>query len=95
MTRATVAIADGTGERIVTLRGRDAWALRELIAAGANGCTPTEHPGPRWSAYVYKLRRAGLAIETVHERHGGEFPGRHARYVLRSRVRLLDDEAVP
>jgi hypothetical protein len=25
-------------------------------------------------------------FETVRERHGGEFPGDHARYVLRSRI---------
>jgi hypothetical protein len=28
-------------------------------------------------------------VETVMEPHGGQFPGRHARYVLRSRVRVL------
>jgi hypothetical protein len=47
-------------------------------------------PGPRWSGYVFKLRRLGILIETLHEQHGGPFPGRHARYVLRSPVMVLD-----
>ncbi len=76
---------------IVTFKGRDAWALLELHRAGAEGCTPLTHVGPRWSGYVYNLRKAGLTIETVHESHGGQFAGRHARYVLRSRVRLLGE----
>jgi hypothetical protein len=71
--------------------GRDAWALMELHRAGETGCTPIDHPGPRWSAYVLKLRNRGLQIETVTERHGGPFAGRHARYVLRSRIRILED----
>jgi hypothetical protein len=29
-------------------------------------------------------------FETVRERHGGEFPGDHARYVLRSRITVLE-----
>jgi hypothetical protein len=75
----------------VTLKGRDAWALLELHRAGAEGCTPLTHVGPRWSGYVYSLRKAGLMIETVHESRGEQFAGRHARYVLRSRVRLLGE----
>ncbi len=40
-----------------TIQGRDAWALSELIEAGAKGCTPIDHPGPRWSAYPRSTRR--------------------------------------
>ncbi|MBM3951037.1 MAG: hypothetical protein FJ311_06250 [Rhodospirillales bacterium] len=77
-------------ERIIAPRGRDAWALLELVKAGARGCTPIDHPGPRWSGYVHNLRREyGLQIETVHERHGPPFSGTHARYVLRSVVRIV------
>lgn len=73
-----------------SVQGRDAWALLELIKAGQTGCTPIDHPGPRWSAYVFKLKRKhGLDIETVYEPHGGDFPGNHARYVLRSAVEVL------
>ena len=69
--------------------GRDAWALLNLIRAGEAGCTPIDTPGPRWSHYVFKLRRAGFVIETIDESHGGPFAGSHARYVLRSRVTIL------
>lgn len=71
------------------LKGRDAWALQELHAAGANGCTPIDNPGPRWSGYVHKLRKKGLNIETQHEAHAGPFSGHHARYILRSKVSLV------
>jgi hypothetical protein len=83
-----VTESDGS-PRLLRLKGRDAWALDELIAAGDAGCTPIDTPGPRWSHYIFKLRRAGLEIETVTEAHGGPFKGTHARYVLRSRVRRL------
>lgn len=69
--------------------GRDAWALRNLMDAGKSGCTPIDHPGPRWSHYVFKLRGMGFVIETVHEDHGGPFAGTHARYVLHSQVTIL------
>jgi hypothetical protein len=71
--------------------GRDAWALMELHRAGETGCTPIDHPGPRWSGYVHKLRKLGLRIDTITECHGGPFAGHHARYVLRSRIRILED----
>ncbi|MDR7221697.1 hypothetical protein [Aminobacter aminovorans] len=76
----------------LTITGRDAWCLLRLIEAGEKGCTPIEQPAPRWSAYVYKLRQLGLHIETIHEGHKGEFPGNHARYVLRSTVVIIDHE---
>ena len=73
-----------------TVKGRVAWALLELLKAGPKGCTPIENPGPRWSAYVFDLRREhGLDIETRHEAHEGAFPGSHARYVLRSAVEIF------
>ena len=76
----------------LAFRGRDAWALLQLHAANENGCTPIENPGPRWSGYVHKLRKAGLNIETIREAHGGPFPGDHARYVLRSPITILESE---
>jgi Winged helix domain len=79
--------------QMVTVRGREAWALLALMAAGARGCTPIDHPGPRWSGYIHDLRWLGFVIETVREAHGGPFPGDHARYVLRSRVIRVDDPA--
>lgn len=84
------------GKTRLQLCGRNAWALSVLVHAGTRGCTPITHPGPRWSAYVHRLRHDyGLTIETIHEAHSGPFPGSHARYVLRSDVRLVwsDSEA--
>lgn len=75
----------------LTLTGRDAWALSELVKAGKQGCTPIDNPGPRWSGYVHNLRRKhGLIIETVDESHGGPFSGTHARYILKTPVRIID-----
>lgn len=82
--------------QIVSFHGRLAWALHRLIEAGDAGCTPIDEPGPRWSAYVHKLRQASIAIESVRERHGGPYPGEHVRYVLRSNVKPInsDDQEV-
>jgi hypothetical protein len=80
--------------RILDLKGRDAWALTELVRAGDLGCTPIDTPGPRWSGYVHKLRhRYGLDILTVTEPHGGPYKGTHARYILRSVVCLLSADS--
>ena len=81
---------DGTWRHV---KGRNAWALLALYAAGARGVTPIDTPGPRWSGYVHNLRRMGLAIETVHESHGGPFPGTHARYRLHSELSVAEGEA--
>jgi len=70
--------------------GRDAWALWELVAAGPNGLTTIERSAPRWSHYIYKLRRGGIAIETRHEPHAGDYPGHHARYFLRSQLEVIE-----
>jgi hypothetical protein len=78
---------DGTPFEV---QGRTAWALLELVAAGESGCTPIDHPGPRWSAYVFNLKREqGLAIQTITEAHRGPFAGTHARYVLRTPVAII------
>lgn len=63
---------------LVTVVGRDAWALEQLIAAGETGCTPLHNPAPRWSHYIFKLRQAGIVIETIHEEHGGPYSGRYS-----------------
>jgi hypothetical protein len=70
-------------------RGRAAWALDRLAEAGPKGCTPIEQPAPRWSAYVFSLRKQRVPIETVTEPHQGEFAGTHARYVLRADVQKV------
>ncbi|MFV0492873.1 MAG: hypothetical protein ACK5M4_13750 [Pseudorhodobacter sp.] len=68
----------------VWLSGREQWALEQLINAGDRGCTPILQPAPRWSAYVHKLRKQGVPIETLHEPHKGSFPGHHGRYILKA-----------
>jgi hypothetical protein len=89
--RIAFNVFDGEDVRTITPAGRDAWALGELISAGADGCTPIDHPGPRWSGYVFKLKRIyGLDIESITEMHGGDYAGKHARYVLRSKVQFVD-----
>lgn len=75
----------------LTVKGRVAWTLNELLRAGERGCTPVERPAPRWSDYVFKLRRAGVAVETIDERHGGTYSGDHGRYVLRSPVIVVEE----
>jgi hypothetical protein len=74
---------------MVVAAGREAWALHALIEAGERGCTPIEHPAPRWSHYIFLLRRRGLDIETIDESHGGPFKGLHGRYVLRTPMTML------
>jgi hypothetical protein len=89
----TVTAADGDGTFQLTLRGRQRWALDRLLDAGHVGCTPISEPAPRWSAYIHDLREMGVPIETLYEAHGGDFPGTHARYVLRARVERTEVEA--
>lgn len=85
--RIAFNVIEGENVRTISPAGRDAWALGELILAGETGCTPITTPGPRWSGYIFKLRRMyRLNVETITEMHGGEYAGKHARYVLRSRV---------
>tara|TARA_R110002049_G_scaffold54908_2_gene152600 strand:- start:4944 stop:5234 length:291 start_codon:yes stop_codon:yes gene_type:complete len=76
----------------ISVAGRNLWALECLRDNGETGCTPIDHPAPRWSAYVHRLREMGLVIETMTETHGGPFPGHHARYVLHSTFRNIERE---
>jgi hypothetical protein len=86
---ARFALQNGEGIQMLELKGREEWALSHLLASGDRGCTPIDTPGPRWSDYVFKLRRRGIDIETIIEAHEGPYAGHHARYVLRSRVERL------
>lgn len=85
---AQIMFEGALGPCTFTIKGRDLWALRELVKVGAVGVTPIYCPAPRWSAYIFNLRALGLKIETIHEPHSGPFPGTHARYVLRSPVAI-------
>lgn len=91
-TKLHVVIGEGDAAQTLAFEGRQAWALGCLVDAGEKGATPITHPGPRWSSYVHKLRRIGVVVETVTEKHGCPFRGDHARYVLRSTVRVIGRE---
>ncbi len=71
------------------LTGRVAFALRELILAGERGLTAIERPAYRWSDYIFRLRAVGIVVETIREPHGGAYAGHHARYVLRTPLRVV------
>jgi hypothetical protein len=90
VTTLTVRLPSGA---VLTVVGRDAWALDRLMSAGETGCMPITQPAPRWSHYVFKLRKAGLDVETITEPHGGAYAGHHARYVLRTPVTLVQRAA--
>jgi hypothetical protein len=89
MTAGRFALHVADDVQILDLKGREEWALSHLLAAGSRGCTPIDTPGPRWSDYVYKLKKRGIVIETITEAHGGPYRGHHGRYVLRSKVERL------
>lgn len=85
--KAAYCLHDADGiETLHLLGGRVRWCLERLMRAETKGCTPIDDPAPRWSAYVHQLREDGFDIETITEPHGGDFPGHHARYVLRNKV---------
>lgn len=81
---------EGAAPFAIQIKGREQWALERLDQAGPKGCTPITEPAPRWSAYVHRLRKMGVAIETHHEPHGGAYPGNHARYILKAKVHKHD-----
>lgn len=76
-----------------TFRGRAAWALAHLLAAGGSGITTIERPAPRWSHYIWLLRRAGLIIDRQDEYHGGAFSGHHGRFRLKTPVFPINIES--
>jgi hypothetical protein len=86
MSNITIQMPSGS---CLTFTGREAWTLRRLIEAGSAGVTTIDHPAPRWSHYIFKLRRAGLTITTEYEAHTGPFPGTHGRYRLETPVTVI------
>jgi len=90
VTSIRALIGDGAHSFERVFRGRVARMLNELVAAGETGVTPIERPAPRYSDYCFKLRKAGLNVETITEAHGGPYSGNHARYVLRTPVSVIE-----
>ncbi|WP_432346605.1 hypothetical protein WMC41_00470 [Shinella yambaruensis] len=89
--RAVITLPDGSESLPVTVVGRQAWMLDQLIQAGSRGLTSIERPAPRISHYIYKLRGVGFDIDTEYEAHAGPFPGRHGRFRLLSKVQIISD----
>lgn len=84
-----VVKAIGPDGQQFTVAGQFARTLLALVEAGARGATAKElaNWAFRLSHYVLILRhRHGLSIITQWEAHDG---GKHARYVLRSSVTIL------
>ena len=77
----------------IAFRGREAQTLKLLMARGRKGFTSGEASPMAWarrtSAYVHKLRRAGVPIATTRERtpDGASV----ARYTLSGPVTVVDD----
>jgi len=88
--RPATAMTVSLEGRQISVKGREAWALDNLLARGERGVTPIDNPAPRWSHYIFKLRGRGLVIETIDEKHQGPYSGIHARYVLHSPVTVTD-----
>ena len=78
--------------RIAVSFGRQLQTLELLLQQGATGCTFFQHPDRRWAVYVHRLVALGFNIRIIKERHGGVYPGYHARYILVSDVTHLSDE---
>lgn len=95
--RTKFIVTTDNGEKAeLQLVGRYSQALSALIGAGARGVTAAEISSwaLRMSHYVWHLRReCGLEIETRMEPNGPPYYGRHARYYLKTPVRLLDEAA--
>lgn len=89
--RAVIILPDGSESLPVTVIGRDAWMLDQLIEVGSRGLTSIERPAPRISHYIYKLRGFGFDIDTEYEVHAGPFPGKHGRFRLLSKIRIIED----
>ena len=70
--------------------GRYGWTLLQLYRVGRAGLTTLERPAPRWSHYVFELRKMGVNIETEYEPHAGDFSGTHGRYRLLSAISIVE-----
>ena len=79
----------GPDSQPFTVSGQTAKTLKALVAAGGKGVTALECGAWafRLAAYVAVLRKLGLAIETMRERHN-DWGDWHGRYVLHSSVTI-------
>ncbi len=81
---------DGTCKQY-QVTGKCAQTLAALYSTGTRGITALEMSNTwalRLAAYVHDLRKLGLDIQTLHEKHEG---GWHGRYILITPIKLLDN----
>lgn len=90
MRNVTMLVVRTEHAQIIKVKGREAWALHALLQAGTAGLAPIDRPAPRWSCYVHRLRRRGLDIQTIRERHRGPYSGAHGRYRLSEAVEVIE-----
>ena len=91
----TATDGQSPGPMPLALTKRAEFFLEELLAAASEGITTIAYPGVRVGDAIFKLRKAGVVIDTTYEEHGGEFAGHHGRYILRSTIVRLDATASP
>jgi Helix-turn-helix domain len=74
-----------------SVTGQTARALQALVAADKGGVTALEVStwALRLGAYVFELRKLGLSIETIREKHN-ELGDWHGRYILQTPVQILE-----
>lgn len=79
-------------DRICEVEGQEARALTALHDAGAAGITAQEVStwALRLAHYVMKLKKLGLSIDMVREKHSGPVPGWHGRYFLRTAIQIIE-----
>ena len=80
--RINVTLEGGDAPRTFNLNGRLGWLMFQLAKPGSTGYSTIENPAARISAYIHELRGLGITIDTEMVPHGGDYPGRHARYRL-------------
>jgi hypothetical protein len=81
-------------DRVCEVEGQEARTLAALHDAGDAGITAlgVSTWALRLAHYVMKLKKLGLSIDMVREKHAGPVPGWHGRYILRSGVQILEQD---
>lgn len=90
MTKLRIKVRKSSDAAEMYLHGREAQTMQMLVKNGDMGISSLHHPGIRLSHYIFKLRGYGFIIETINTSHGGDFPGHHAVYVLRSETTIVE-----
>jgi hypothetical protein len=81
-------------DRLYSVEGQESRTLQALVAAGSAGITALEVStwALRLAHHVWKLKKLGVTIDTVREKHAGPAPGVHGRYILRNSIEIVDQD---